>query len=441
MLTPGSQNSFSLRRADARGENTRAAIASDVVFEGGDINAVSSGDVVFEGGDINAVTKNWDARAPWETSAMPSYDYRRANSTHYQFLLEGMAVCRDESATMLPLLEELQKQDFFALFPFDLMASCRYMPTEESPCDLEACEVEPADYDYSGRVPEKIIARDTSEYDFKIDGWIREDMPSDFTDYYDLRLTPEKNTGYDGSRVWRFIHQKLCFQDEVMKPENGWKRDFNRAISGMHAAVDTHIIEDIGFNEQGLAEYHRRLRDEPGSIVNLYFAYMLTLDALREMRERLDNCNYLGDGEEIRPIMTGVTGSKLASSQELMRNADTLRVRAKSCQGNLYKARLRIRDLFSIMDCVQCNLCRLHGKTMVLGLGATFQVLLGRTGSGGDPKELDRVQVAALVATAAKFGTACATIEKFRELDGADVSKPFDAAVESTKKAVAKIVA
>ena len=46
-----------------------------------------------------------------------------------------------------------------------------------------------------------------------------------------------------------------------------------------------------------------------------------------------------------------------------------------------------------------------------------MQVLLGSDGRGGDPLALDRVQVAALVATAAKFGSACETVERFRELD------------------------
>ena len=109
-------------------------------------------------------------------------------------------------------------------------------------------------------------------------------------------------------------------------------------VSGMHAAVDAQILNDIGFTEEGRTEYHRRLRDEPGSIgarlraarvlqhhssththtgsllshlasarflptANLYFAYMLTLCAIYDCRERLNNCGYLGDGEAVLPSM------------------------------------------------------------------------------------------------------------------------------------------
>jgi hypothetical protein len=40
----------------------------------------------------------------------------------------------------------------------------------------------------------------------------------------------------------------------------------------------------------------------------------------------------------------------------------------------VWKARLRTRDLLGIMNCVQCNVCRLHGKVASLGLGVAFQV-------------------------------------------------------------------
>ena len=100
--------------------------------------------------------------------------------------------------------------------------------------------------------------RDENEYEFELDSWARWDMPSDYTEYYSLRGTPSGYTEYNGSRIWRFIHQKICFQREVQDLENGWKRDFNRAISGMHAAVACHIVEDLGVEtDEGLAQYRR----------------------------------------------------------------------------------------------------------------------------------------------------------------------------------------
>ena len=248
----------------------------------------------------------------WEKRDMPTFDYKL---DYYSDLLVGMEKCRQENARVLPLLNQLSEFDFFSYFSVDLLSSCGYMPTNEEPCGLDACEIDPAE-----DVPEAMMARDDDEYEFELDSYGRWDQPSDFSEYYDLREQKEANTGYDGRRVWRFIHQKICFQREVEDDANGWKRDFNRAISGMHASVHAQILDDMGTTEEGLAEYRRRLRDEPGAVTNLYFAYMLTLCALLEMQDRLNTCNYLGDGDRIRPIMQQFTGNPLLSDPSVPRH-------------------------------------------------------------------------------------------------------------------------
>jgi len=356
---------------------------------------------------------------PWETGAMSIRDYP---SGSYQDLLDGMAVCRNQSKVVLPIFDELMQHDFFSLFPFDLFSSCRMMPTEQQSCDMSTCEIDIVD-----EVPYNLAVRDANEYDFRLDAWVLEDPPSELTEYYDLRRATKRYTGYNGSRVWRFIHNKIDFQEGLDEPENGWKRDFNRAVSGIHAAVDCDIIADIGLNEEGLQEYHRRLRDEPGSIGNLYFTYMLVLEAIRDMRERLDTCDYIGD-KEVQPIMRSLTGSELIQAEPIQRAARKIRehVNRPDALPQVWQARMRTRFLFSCMSCVQCNVCQLHGKVTVLGLATTFQLLLGSTGYGDDPRDLDRKQVAALIATADKLAHACAVVEQFRELDGDDTSSVFE---------------
>ena len=44
-------------------------------------------------------------------------------------------------------------------------------------------------------------------------------------------------------------------------------------------------------------------------------------------------------------------------------------------------------------------------------------MLLGQGGEGGDVRQLDRVEVGALVATCAKLGAACEVVDRFREAD------------------------
>ena len=59
---------------------------------------------------------------------------------------------------------------------------------------------------------------------------------------------------------------------------------------------------------------------------------------------------------------------------------DNLREHALARPELIWKARLRTRDLLRIMNCVQCNVCRLHGKVGALGVSVAMQILLGDEG-------------------------------------------------------------
>jgi len=356
----------------------------------------------------------------WETAGMVNYADWSTNLQDSVGGIESVRQCLRDTNIVLPLLREITARDFFSFYAVNLITPCMYFPTAESGCELDRCEISAVrDRD----VPFELLRRDQSEYGFTIDGWCRKDMPSDFTEYFDLRTCPPRDTGYDASRVWRFIHRKICFTKKLDDPANSWKRDYNRAVSGMHAAVSAEIVAAIGPTADGRAEYHRRLRDLPGVINNLYYAYMLTLCALRECRPVLIGCTYLGDAPAVRPLMQQLTSAELLSNEAVQRAARNLRSHAASPRAEVWRMRLRHRDLKQMMGCVECNLCRVHGTVLCLGLGATLQVLLGSDGRGGDPLALDRVQVAALVTTAAKFGAACETVERFRGFDVAEEAK------------------
>ncbi len=76
------------------------------------------------------------------------------------------------------------------------------------------------------------------------------------------------------------LHRILRSDQDI---ENAWKNDFNRFISGMHSAVSVHVVEGMP-EDQRLAEYRRRLRDEEGAVQNLHFGYMLLLCAIDQVQ-------------------------------------------------------------------------------------------------------------------------------------------------------------
>ena len=153
---------------------------------------------------------------------------------------------------------------------------------------------------------------------------------------------------------------QICFTKKLEDPASSWKRDYNRAVSGLHSAVSATIVDDLGQTQAGLAEYRRRLRDQPGAVTNLYFAYMLTLCAIHQARDRLNYCSYLGDGDHIKPLMQELTSTSLLFDKAVQRAAYNFREHAESASAEVWRMRMRHRDLKQMMGCVECNLCRVH---------------------------------------------------------------------------------
>lgn len=295
------------------------------------------------------------------------------------------------------------------------------MPQQLFECYSETCEIYPIDEE---DVPVDIQAVDMDEHDFELDGWARWDMPSE--DYYDIGQFPEEFTGYDGSEIWQFIHERIAFHDDSVTDEyndDNWKADFNKAVSGLHSSISAQIVKGIEkkvenkeeFDEDcewtdPKVEFDRRLGEKgetPEAMENLYFTYMLLLSAVKVARERLmEDCESGKIDEEAAAPLKIVLESAIFDDDNISVASKKLHIHAVKDTPILWEARLRTRDLYRIMNCVQCNKCRLHGKIGAMGLSTAFQLLLGRSGEGGDVKRVHRVELAALMTTLSKFSTA-----------------------------------
>ena len=255
-----------------------------------------------------------------------------------------------------------------------------------------------------------------SKYDITLDGWGRWDMPTH--DYYDIRECSEDYTGYDGSEVWNFIHNRICFPEYGYNADH-WKADFNKAVSGMHAVVSAQIIRGMqerirsgeGFSADERwtdpdVEFQRRLSKQgqtPQAIENMYFLSMLLLRAVALARDRVlldqsTGCMNDIDSPTLQglfsaPLLSTGSGSVDAAAAQLQYHA----TRDKESVDGLWEARMRTRELLRIMNCVQCNKCRLHGKIITMGVSTALQILLGSDGRGQDPRSIQRVEIATLL--------------------------------------------
>lgn len=269
-------------------------------------------------------------------------------------------------------------------------------------------------------MPSNIKDVDFSESDFELDGWGRWDMPSN--DYYDTEEFPEDYTGYDGSMIWDFIHNKICF-DGYGYDDDHWKADFNKAVSGLHSVISAQIIRGIQdkidsgeeFTDEEVwrdpkTEFDRRLGgngETQLAIENLYFAYMLTLSAAAKAKTRLlADCQSGKINSEAAPALIAFLNLPILEDAAVEVAPAKLHSHAVESSNSLWEARMRTRELLRIMNCVQCNKCRLHGKISMMGLSTALQIHLGRGGEGEDISRIHRVELAALVSTLYKFSRA-----------------------------------
>lgn len=330
------------------------------------------------------------------------------------------------------LLCQIRKKPYFRMYSVDMLASCEYFPQEMFECYSSTCEIYPIDEE---DIPEDIRTFDMDEHQFELDGWARWDMPSE--DYYDTNQYPEEFTGYDGAEIWRFIHERIAFSDDEMVTDtpsltidgydsDSWKADFNKAVSGLHSMISAQIVRGIDkkvaaeeeFEDDCVwtdpkVEFERRLSpsgETPQAMENLYFTYMLLLSAVRAARDRLlMDCDAGKIDADAAKSLREVLDYQLLDDDAIDSASKRLHdhaVRDKASMDTLWEARMRTRDLFRVMNCVQCNKCRFHGKIATMGLSTAFQLLLGRSGDGGDVKMVHRVELAALMTTLSKFSTA-----------------------------------
>ena len=357
--------------------------------------------------------------------AVSSLGMSAVDVTNTDDLKPGIAAIDTMNPEFQKTLEELRHFPYFRLYSCDMLGSCEYMPQELFECYSQSCEIYPVDED---EVPIDIMTVDSEEHDFELDGWARWDMPTE--DYYDTDQFPEEYTAYDGSMVWSFIHEKICFKDGSNDLEE-WKADFNKAVSGLHSMISAQVVKGMetkiaeGDEEAAEldvnAEFSRRLStngETPKALENLYFGYMLMLTAVSKARERI-----LSDIEldkihsEEAALLQKIVSSKLLDDASVSVASAKLHdhaVKDECSVTALWEARMRTRELMRIMNCVQCNKCRLHGKISVLGLSTALQVLLGRTGEGGDPNRIHRVELAAMLTTLSKFSNAVSYCTNFR---------------------------
>lgn len=230
------------------------------------------------------------------------------------------------------------------------------------------------------------------------------------TKIVNLALNPERNTGYNGTHIWKSIYEENCIttQDSCLE-----ERVLYRLFSGLHTSTTVSIAKNYYAPskrknrvdwEPNPQYFMEKFQHHPEFIRNMHFSYVVMLRAIKKAS------NYLYDYDVQSRNIVDDDASKILMKRLL----DTSILRSCSSVFSAFDESLMFQDqginiqqnfkgifhnVSSILDCVQCQQCKLHGKMAMMGYGAALKILFVPQ----DLLTLERNEVVALINTAARL--------------------------------------
>ncbi|KAF9482120.1 endoplasmic oxidoreductin [Pholiota conissans] len=374
-------------------------------------------------------------------------------------------------------LSELVEKPFFRFFQVDLYRECPFWPDDGS-CNDPGCAITSVD---ESDVPEQWRAKALSEVDpssidkrHSLPGCYYRDSDFCFLDdntegeYFDLRLIPERYTGYSGKdaqRVWRSIYEENCFglselnlmtgkspapvslpdtmiealhEDDLdSDPQCLEKRVYYKVVSGLHASISTHICHEwlnqtSGQWEPNLNCFIDRVASHPERLQYIYFNTILLLRSVARLGPYLSAFDYCSSGKHEDDAQTLQTMKKVIDiAKDAGAFDETILFRGENANVLKEEFKTHFRNVTRIMDCVGCDKCRLWGKVQTTGIATALKILFELDEKALDPYAnsdlLHRSEVVALINTLYRFSESLAAVDDFRriwrKLDAADTDK------------------
>jgi len=250
-----------------------------------------------------------------------------------------------------------------------------------------------------------------------------------------LVLNPERNTGYNGTHIWNAIYEENCLADKEMCLE---ERILYRLLSGLHTSTTLSIAKHYyppskrknRVNWEANPSYFmEQFEEHPEYLRNLHFSYVVLLRALRKASKFLYDYdittgNIIEDETASQLLKRLLDSTILQSCQPVFSAFDENIMFAESPMGERGILQRSFKGVFhnvsSILDCVQCQQCKLHGKMAMLGYGAALKILFMKNEESF--VSLDRNEVVAFINTIAKFSEGLKEVRDLTNLYWKEVS-------------------
>ncbi|GMI06458.1 hypothetical protein TrVE_jg1428 [Triparma verrucosa] len=327
------------------------------------------------------------------------------------------------------ILDGLKRREFFRFFEVDLEEGCQFWKEDQdeefectgggedeedslssafsdpfsdpfaAPEDEPApklCTVEPAEPSFSfspetdpvqpSSSPASSDCEDPASENF----WVDVCKPLQGTSQViDLLSNPEHNTYYNGSHIWEAIYNENCVQ--VVEGQCYEEKVLYRLLSGLHSSTSISVARNFypPSKKKNRTKYEpnptlfvETFNSHPDYLRNVHFSYVVLLRALRRGAPFLKQYNYV-TGNSTDDFKTQALMNRLADSAILDDCAsvfdafDETLMFSDDAAGHALKKNFKgvFHNVSKIVDCVQCQQCRLHAKLSLLGYGAALKML------------------------------------------------------------------
>lgn len=266
----------------------------------------------------------------------------------------------------------------------------------------------------------------------------------------DLMLNPERNTGYNGTHIWRAIYEENCIGVDRIKdqPMCYEERVLYRLLSGLHTSTTLSIAKNYyppnkrkGREnwEPNPKYFYDQFHENPEYIRNLHFSYLVLLRALKKASPVLSkyeiHTGNIVEDETATVLLRRLLESSILTScvnvfhafdESLMfKPSNIVSVNGKEFDDPFTKKEEIValqqnfkgvfHNISSILDCVQCQQCKLHGKMSMLGYGTALKILFTSKEELIEGS-LSKNEVVAFINTIAKMSEAMTDVRELTHL-------------------------
>lgn len=373
-------------------------------------------------------------------------------------------------------LQKILKKDFFRFYKVNMDKECPFWPNERQ-CGSKQCGIAFCDEEVPDALRRSELKQDCTKESNNFDPMDRsildaertqldemdtkdfhdekfceiDDFDSENMHYVDLKKNPERYTGYQGNspqRVWKSIYEENCFKPDPKFDKNFLtnpnsvgmcleKRVFYKLISGLHSAI---TISIAAYNykppaKTSLGAFGSSINtgtwfrntdmfvgrfgtkwswEGPERLRNVYFVYMLELKALLKLAPYIkDDMFFTGNEKEdeetrtlVRELLDEVRKFPDHFDESEMFTGDHARELREEFRSHFV-------NISRIMDCVECDKCRLWGKVQTHGMGTALKLLF--SSQNRQPKfQVSRNEIVALLQSFGRYSSSIVEVEQFR---------------------------